>query len=390
MRQNSKKQILFLTGTRADYGKLKPLMTAVDRSELYDCKIFATGMHTLDKYGFTIEEVRAGGFEEVYMYVNQIVGEPMDLILANTIHGLARYVHDNEPDLIIVHGDRVEALAGAIVGSLRNIKVAHIEGGELSGTIDELIRHAVSKLSHTHFVANEEAASRLMQMGEEKESIYVIGSPDIDVMLSDHLPMIEEVKSRYDIKFDECGLSLFHTVTTELDRLAKYAKDYVDALVESGKNYVVIYPNNDEGTEIIMNELKRLERNKNFRILPSMRFEYFLSLLKNTQFIIGNSSTGIHEAPVYSIPTVNIGSRQKNRFQHSSIINSSYDKKSILVAIKKAEQLERQESSTYFGKGNSFELFMKALENKVFWNIKVQKQFKDITEAMGLYQRDVA
>lgn len=390
MVQSNKKQILFLTGTRADYGKLKPLMSAVDSSDLYDCKIFATGMHTLDKYGFTIEEVRAGGFEEVYMYVNQIVGEPMDLILANTIHGLARYVHDNEPDLIVVHGDRVEALAGAIVGSLRNIKVAHIEGGELSGTIDELIRHSVSKLSHTHFVANEEAASRLMQMGEEKKSIYVIGSPDIDVMLSEDLPAIEEVKSRYDIGFDEYGLSLFHTVTTELDDLTQYAKDYVDALIESGKNYVVIYPNNDEGTEMIMTELKRLENHDNFRVLPSMRFEYFLSVLKHTEFVIGNSSAGIREAPVYAVPTVNIGTRQNNRYEYSSIINSSHDKKSILKAIKKAEKLDPQEPSTYFGEGNSFDLFMKTLENKGFWNIKSQKQFKDITEAVGLYQRDVA
>jgi len=390
MGQNNKQQILFLTGTRADYGKLKPLMSAVNSSDEYGCKIFATGMHTLDKYGFTIEEVRAGGFQEVYMYVNQIVGEPMDLILANTIHGLARYVHDNEPDLIVVHGDRVEALAGAIVGSLRNIKVAHIEGGELSGTIDELIRHSVSKLSHVHFVANEEAASRLMQMGEEKKSIYVIGSPDIDVMLSDDLPSIEEVKKHYEIDFQEYGLSLFHTVTTELDNLADYAKSYVDALIESKKNYVVIYPNNDEGTEIIMRELKRLEGNKNFRILPSMRFEYFLSVLKNTDFVIGNSSAGIREAPVYAVPTINIGTRQNNRYEYSSIINIGHDKKSILKAIKAAENLDPQEPSTYFGEGNSFKLFMKTLENKAFWDIKAQKQFKDISEAMGLYQRDVA
>src|SRR5262249_33469221 len=146
--------------------------------------IFVTGMHTLESYGYTVDEVRKGGFEHVFVHVNQIIGEPMDLILANTVHGLSRYVHDSPPDMIVVHGDRVEALAGAIVGSLRNIRTVHIEGGEISGTIDGSIRHAISKLAHIHCVANNDAAGRLIQMGEDPRAIYVIGSPDIDIMIS--------------------------------------------------------------------------------------------------------------------------------------------------------------------------------------------------------------
>lgn len=390
MGANTEKKILFLTGTRADFGKLKPLMKAVDESSMYDCKVFVTGMHTMEKYGFTVEEVRAVGFNDIYMYVNQIIGEPMDLILANTIHGLARYVHDNEPELIVVHGDRVEALAGAIVGSLRNIKTAHIEGGELSGTVDELIRHAVSKLAHIHFVANEEAASRLMQMGEERDSIYVIGSPDIDVMLSQSLPKLEEVKKYYEIDFDEYAISLFHTVTTEIEHIKEYAENYVDALIKSGRKYVAIYPNNDEGTEHVMAAMERLKDNENFRVLPSMRFEYFLRLMKDASFIVGNSSAGIREAPVYGVPTVNVGNRQSNRYQHSTIVNADYDSASINKAIRKVCEMKDLEASNYFGEGNSRTLFMKALSDEAFWNITAQKQFKDITEAMDIYNRDVA
>src|SRR6266705_1787677 len=126
----------------------------------------------------------------------------MDLVLANTVQGLGHFVREFPQDLIVVHGDRVETLAGAIVGALRNILVAHIEGGEVSGTVDELIRHAVSKLSHLHFVANTEFAERLVQMGENEDSVFVIGSPEIDIMLSENLPGLEEVRKHYEIPLD--------------------------------------------------------------------------------------------------------------------------------------------------------------------------------------------
>ncbi len=157
-------KILFLTGTRADFGKLKPLIQSVDATDAFDVAVFITGMHTLSRYGYTLDEVYRvlpehrlrDGTRSVYVYHNQVLGEPMERVLASTIEGLSRYVTEFRPNLIVVHGDRVEALAGAIVGALRNILVAHIEGGEVSGTVDELIRHAVTKMSHIHFVANDE------------------------------------------------------------------------------------------------------------------------------------------------------------------------------------------------------------------------------------------
>jgi UDP-N-acetylglucosamine 2-epimerase (hydrolysing) len=203
------KKLLYLTGTRADFGKLKPLIT--ESKKRYDVSIFATGMHMLDKYGMTCHEISKAGFE-YYPYINQDGNTPMDMVLKNTIEGLSYYLKEHPTDLLIIHGDRVEALAGACVGALNNVLVAHIEGGEVSGTIDESIRHAVSKLSHIHFVANNEAKKRLEQMGET--NIFVIGSPDIDIMLGE-LPTLEEVKEKYDITFSEYAICIYHPVTTE-------------------------------------------------------------------------------------------------------------------------------------------------------------------------------
>ncbi len=185
-----------------------------------------------------------------------------------------------QPDLIVIHGDRVEALAGAIVGSLNNILVAHVEGGELSGTIDELLRHATSKMSHIHFVANNKAKMLLEQMGELPESIYSIGSPDVDIMFSNTLPDLETVKTYYNIPFETYSVAMFHPVTTEHIQMENYAKEFVKALIKSDKNYVVIYPNNDMGSQTILDAYQVFNEHSNFRVFPSVRFEYFLNLVK--------------------------------------------------------------------------------------------------------------
>lgn len=186
----TKKKLIFLTGTRADFGKLKSLIKVTQQSDVFDVHIFVTGMHLDEKYGYTVNEVYKSGFKNIHKFVNHKGVTSMDETLAKTIQGFSKFVKKQKPDLIIVHGDRVEALAGAIVGSLNNFLVAHIEGGEVSGTIDELIRHSVSKLSHVHLVSNPKAKKRLVQMGELKSSVYVIGSPDLDLMNPEFLPTL--------------------------------------------------------------------------------------------------------------------------------------------------------------------------------------------------------
>ena len=371
-----KKKIVFLTATRADFGKLKPLINVVKESDLFKSYIFVTGMHTLSKYGSTYVEVQKIYLKNVFVYMNQTHTTDLDIILANTIIGFSNFVKEIKPDLIIIHGDRVEALAGTIVGSLNNILVGHIEGGELSGNIDELMRHAITKLSHLHFVANSEAQRRLTQMGESKDNIFIIGSPEIDIMKSEDLPTLSKVKERYDIKFDSFSIFVFHPLTTEFDNTFSQIHDTVSALISSEKNYVVIYPNNDKGSKIIINEFERLKNNQHFRIFPSLRFEYYLTLLKNCDFIIGNSSSGIREAEFFGTLAINIGNRQKNRSSNKNIIHIDINEKKILNAISSLpnEKIPIQNS---FGDGKSQERFLEILQDTKTWAISIQKQFID-------------
>jgi len=372
------KKIAFLTGTRADFGKIKSLIQILEINKDYTPYVFVTGMHLMQKYGYTLIEVERSGFKNISTFKNHTHETTMDLTLAKTIEGFSEYIKKIKPDLIVVHGDRVEALAGAIVGSLNNILVAHIEGGEVSGTIDELIRHSVSKMSHLHYVANDLAKKRLLQMGEPDGNIYVIGSPDIDVMFSNNLPGMDEVKKYYEIPYDNYGVVMYHPVTTEINQMSLYANEFIDALLIDNRNYVIIYPNNDLGSKDILEAYKRIENNPRFRIFPSIRFEFFLTLLKKSDFIIGNSSAGIREAPYYGIPTINIGSRQENRALHKHIIHSNYEKKSISEALENIEDIKVQKSKTVFGKGNSAALFLESLNMLTYNKGQVQKQFIDL------------
>tara|TARA_B100000945_G_scaffold291970_1_gene266880 strand:- start:9691 stop:10818 length:1128 start_codon:yes stop_codon:yes gene_type:complete len=373
------KRILFITGTRADFGKLKPLMKCVEDSKSFTCNIFVTGMHLLKRYGETHDEIRKSGFDNLYLYINQIVNtenDQMDIILGKTIDGLGHYLREFETDLIIVHGDRVEALAGAVVGALNNTPVCHIEGGEISGTVDELIRHSITKLSHIHFVANDSAKKRLLQMGESEKSVFIIGSPEVDIMLSNDLPNLDDVKKRYDILYEDYSIFIYHPITTELSDLRAKIKIVLSALKKSSRKYIVIYPNNDSGSNIIMDELDIFKKDKDFKFFPSLRFEYYITLMKNSRFIIGNSSAGVREAPVYGVPSINIGSRQNNRSKDSSIINVNENELEIIDAINNIP--DRFTPSLNFGKGKSSELFMKTISTKLFWKIPNQKQFKDL------------
>jgi UDP-N-acetylglucosamine 2-epimerase (hydrolysing) len=372
-----KRKIVFLSGTRADFGKLKSLIEIVRKSKLFDVHIFATGMHLDVKYGYTVHEIEKCGFDNIFKFINHDSEGFMDITLSRTIEGFANYIRTINPDLIIVHGDRIEALAGATVGALNNILVAHIEGGELSGTVDELIRHAVSKLSHIHFVANDEAKIRLKQMGEKEDCIHVIGSPDMDAMLSNNLPPWEEVKANYEIPFEDFGISMFHPVTTEFDNMDEYADNYVAALEDSPDNYIAIYPNNDKGSDFILNKLKRLEKNEKFKVYPSVRFEAFLVMMKHARFIVGNSSAGIREAPYYGIPTINVGTRQNGRTDNEDIIHTNYEYESILNAITEAK-CKKVIHKSLFGNGDSNQLFLKIVMQKDFWKKSSQKQFNDL------------
>jgi UDP-N-acetylglucosamine 2-epimerase (hydrolysing) len=230
-----------------------------------------------------------------------------------------------------------------------------------------------------HLVANSEAKNRIIQMGEVEENVKIIGSPDIDVMKSNQLPAFKEVKQHYEIPFDEFHVVMFHPVTTEHEKFLVYAKNLVDVLIESKENYIVIYPNNDHGSNAILDQYKRLENLEQFRVYPSIKFEAFLTLIENAKSMIGNSSAGIREAPIYGVPSINIGTRQNLRYKNDSIIDCTYEKDSIKEALNQVLQGKVQKTKCeYFGSGNSAEEFKKLLLSEDTWSIPAQKVFVDV------------
>ena len=373
------KKIVFITGTRADYGKIKSILINLQKKKIYEVSLFVTGMHNLKTYGSTYDEIYKDKIKNITRFKNQNKNDAMDTVLSKTINGFKKYVNTKKPDLIIVHGDRVEALACAIVGAINNIKVGHIEGGEISGTIDGVLRHSISKLCNFHFVTNNSAKKRLIQIGEINSNIYTIGSPDVDLILRKDLPSLESVKRRYEIKFSNYAIGIFHPVTNEMHNLKKEINIFVNLIIKSKKNFILIYPNNDTGTNIILDEYRRI-KSDTVRIFPSIRFEYYLSLLKNSNFIIGNSSSGIMEAPYYGIPTIDLGNRQLNRAKLDSITNLSFNQKKIERYINYFSNKKiKYKKTLFFGKGNSSKKFIQILNKKNIWKSQSIKQFNEIS-----------
>jgi UDP-N-acetylglucosamine 2-epimerase (hydrolysing) len=290
--------------------------------------------------------------------------------------GFSDFVHEHRPDLVIIHGDRVEAMAAAIVCAMRYIPSAHIEGGEVSGTIDESIRHCNTKLCSSHFVSSEAAKKRVLALGEQPDRVFVIGSPELDAHARASGVSIEKVRERYDISFDEYGIVIFHPVTSEASSIAAQATSLFDCLIESKRNFVVILPNNDPGSEAILSVISQLPRDT-FKVLPSMRFSYFSELLRSASIMIGNSSAGVRECPFLGIQSIDIGTRQHNRALARSVRScSAFDKTEVLEVLRERWGT-RYGSDGQFGNGKSAEAFTRALQSEYFWTASMQKHFSE-------------
>jgi UDP-N-acetylglucosamine 2-epimerase (hydrolysing) len=371
-----KKKILFVTSTRADFGKLKSLIKITKKNKKFSAHIIVTGMHMMHTFGDTNTEITNFFKLNVIKFRNQRFKDNLDIVLTNTVKKFSKIIKKIKPDLIVIHGDRIESLGCALVGSLNYILTAHVEGGEISGNIDDTIRHAVTKLSHIHFVGNNKAKKRVLSMGEKKNSVFTIGSPDMDILLSKKLPTIKLVKKRYGIKFKNYAILLWHPTTSRIYSLKKDTIKLINFVNDYNQNFVVIYPNNDPGTEIILESYNKLLKNKKNRIFESLRFEQFISLLKNSKFIIGNSSSGIYEAPVLGVPTINIGDRQHRRLNTRAIKNlkvESLNKYSVDNFLNNYKQIKKK----YFGDGNTAKRFIQTISKDTFWKISKQKYYSE-------------
>lgn len=369
------RNILFVTGTRADYGKMEPLALAA-KAQGHRVTFFVTGMHMLERYGLTKSEVHSKGHFEVVEFINQRQGDPQDIILAKTVIGFSDYLKELQPDLVVIHGDRVEALACALVCATNYVLCAHVEGGEVSGTIDELFRHCNTKLSRIHLVSSEEAKRRVVRLGEADDAVHVIGSPELDIHNQPSGVDLAEVLRHYEIASDDYGVCVFHPVTSEADSIGAQAEALFAALETSGRYFVVILPNNDPGSDDINAVIARLPRDR-FRVLPSMRFAYFSELMRNARLIVGNSSAGVREAPFLGVPSLDIGSRQANRACADSVWGcTAFDQEAIAAFL--ADQWGRRyPRHTGFGTGSAAERFAALLAQPTTWAVPMQKYFVD-------------
>lgn len=367
------KKLLFVTGTRADFGKLEPLAHAAQQAG-FEISFFITGMHMMKRYGETRLEVKRFAGAEFFEFVNQREGDALDFILSKTILGFSDFVHEHRPDLVIIHGDRVEALAASIVCAMRYIRSAHIEGGEVSGTIDESIRHCNTKLCATHFVSSEAARQRVLALGEAPDRVYNIGSPELDTHARPSGVSIDEVKARYAIPFADYGIVIFHPVTSEVDTIGAQAQSLFDCLQASGKNFVVIAPNNDPGTDAIFEVIEALPKER-FRLIPSMRFHYFSELMKNASAMIGNSSAGVREAPFLGLPSLDLGTRQSSRGIAGSISNADAMDQLAINRFLNDSWAKKFSGSMGFGVGSASQEFINVLSNSDYWSLSSQKIF---------------
>ncbi|MFQ1699089.1 UDP-N-acetylglucosamine 2-epimerase [Loktanella agnita] len=370
------KSILFVTGTRADFGKLEPLAIAAKEAG-FAISFFTTGMHMLDRYGLTKLEVHRLPGAQVHEFLNQRAGDPQDMVLAKTVMGFSDFVKEHKPDLVVIHGDRVEALACALVCATNYIRCAHIEGGEVSGTIDEIYRHCNTKLASHHFVSSDDAARRVMTLGEAESNIHSIGSPELDFHAGPSGVTIEQVKARYDIPFDDFGISVFHPVTSEAATMGAQACALHGALIKSGRNFVLIAPNNDPGSADIFGVIDGLPDNQ-FRVLPSMRFAHFSELMKNAAVMVGNSSAGVREAPFIGLPSLDIGTRQTNRAKSPSVFFAEASDDAAIAQFLTEQWGKSYPRNDAFGGGSAATRFAEVLGQDSFWDAPLQKTFHDV------------
>jgi len=359
------RKICYISGTRADFGLMKSTLQSIDKNQDLDLIVIVTGMHLLKKYGNTWKEVVDSGFNiagKVKVNLSGSSGAEMSIAIGKQIIELTGMLQAFKPDMLLLLGDRGEMLAGAIAAMHLNIPITHIHGGELSGSIDEPVRHAISKLSHYHFTASKKSRLRLIKMGELPSNIFVTGAPGLDEIKNTELLERNLILSKYElVSKDPYLLFLFHPVTQQIETIKNQIDTIMKSLLKSQLQILVIMPNADSGAEIISNairEYKNLDRIK--IVIHAPRLE-FLSLIAHAEILIGNSSSGIIEAATLNTPVLNLGDRQKKRERNLNIIDVDIISSDIDHALSDARKMQKGPWSNVYGDGNSTYKIIKLL-----------------------------
>ena len=331
------RKICVITGTRANYGRLKTVMNAIINHPELELKLIVTGMHLIPEFGYTVTEIEKDGYTidaRVDMHLSNDTGAGMCKSLGLGLIGMTQAIESIQPDMILILGDRDEDLAGAIIGAHMNIPVAHIHGGEVTGTIDESIRHATTKFSHIHFAATEGSKERLLKLGEIEDYVFNVGSPGLDAILNREYSTRSELFNKFNLDTSKKLIIVAqHPVTTQKEQAEDQMQQTMEAIKELGEQTLLIYPNADAGGREMISVIQQYENLDFLTTYRNINFEDYLNLLKYADVMVGNSSSGIMEAPSYYLPVINLGTRQDGREQSNNILNVNHDKNLIKQAI---------------------------------------------------------
>lgn len=378
-------RIAIVSERRADYSRFKPIMSLMRSDPFFEYFLIVTGISLLKQYGEDIQIIKRDGFKisaVVPMYREHApdTGAEMTRSYARVMGHLADQFEKIKPDLILTGFDIGANFVAAVVGAHMNIPVAHIQGGEVTGSIDESLRHATSKFAHIHFPATKDAAQRLRRMGEDPRYIFPVGCPSIDTLLQ--APVMARKKIFAILGFDERKpyvLVVQHPVTTEIKSTGWQIGETLKAVKSLGVQGVILYPNNDAGSRVIVREIK----NSSIQYIRSLPPELFANVLRYAAALVGNSSSGIHETATLHIPTVNIGTRQQGRERPRNVIDVDYGKKQVEAGIKKAlydstfKNMVKKIKNPY-GDGHSAKRIVKILRRINYKKIPIQKSFFEV------------
>lgn len=379
-----KKKLLFVTGSRGEWGYIRPLLKLIEDKDEFTYSLCVTNMHLLPAFGESVTEIEKDGFKvdykihmslDGYSHVTQVKSLGLFLISFSDI------LASDKPDWIILAGDRGETLMGAIGGAYTYIPVLHIQAGERSGNIDGMARHAIGKFSHIHIASNKDAQERLRKLGEEEFRIHNVGAPQLDELVSGYYTSIEELNENLNIDMSRDFLMVVqHPVTEDFDVAHIQIAETIKAVNKINMPKIVILPNNDAGSIKVREGIENYLRGE-YYLFSNLKRQDYLGILKNCKAIVGNSSSGLLEAPTFKTPAVNLGRRQIGREQGINVINVDFEENKIFNALQKALSREFREYLDIncvnpYGDGKSTERILEIISNSTVDNKLI---VKDIT-----------
>ena len=375
----AKRKITITTGTRAEYGILRPILNEITKRKKLRLILIVTGTHLSKKHGMTVNEIKKDKFKiyQTFKFLpNNDTGFSAAKSLGDGVVQFAKILKKVKPDINLILGDRDEMLASAIAAYHMNIPNAHIHGGDISGNIDEYTRHAITKISNIHFPATEKSKRRIIKMGENPKFIFLTGSPSIDELRNDKITDKKQFENKYGIKLNKNLIVLLqHPLTTQIGNTKKHIQNTLKAIEYFDYRTIIIAPNSDAGSNTIFQNIKHFAKSHNFvRIFPSLPRSDFLCLIKNCGVLVGNSSSGLIEASYFGTPVVNIGVRQQGREKGKNVFDA---KSESVISIKRtiSHALKKNPNPSYlYGIGNTSQKIVRHLEKIKLNDELIEKQ----------------